>query len=139
MEGEARLIADWPGADCNPDFCAITLQRGGRAWQLLIGRGKDMVEERALAAACERADVVIAPRYLPRSCRPRWLKADRRMLDRTGGIALDLQSARVRTVAEDEGRHGWWQPATRAYAPQRNSPAREEAPQPSGAAPLSPQ
>jgi competence protein ComEC len=139
MEGEARLIADWPGADCNPDFCAISLQRGGRAWQLLIGRGKDMVEERALAAACERADVVIAPRYLPRSCKPRWLKADRRMLDRTGGIALDLQSARVRTVAEDEGRHGWWQPATRAYAPQRNSPAREEAPQPAGAAPLSPQ
>lgn len=135
MEGEVRLIADWPGAQCNPDFCAITLARGGRDWQLLIGRGKEMVEERALAAACERVDVVIAARYLPRSCKPRWIKADRRMLDRTGGLSLDLERGRFRTVAEDEGRHGWWQPAARSYAPQRRGPGRDETPQPFGAAP----
>ncbi|MBS0473580.1 MAG: ComEC/Rec2 family competence protein [Proteobacteria bacterium] len=134
MEGETRQIADWPGARCNPDFCAVTLRRGGRPWELLIGRGKDRVAERALAAACERADVVIAPRYLPRSCRPRWLKADRRMLDRSGGLTIDLEAGRYSTVAEDEGRHGWWQPATRAYAPRTsryngNGPLRSPGPE----------
>ncbi len=29
MVGELRLLDDWPRARCNPDFCAITLQRGG--------------------------------------------------------------------------------------------------------------
>ena len=110
MTGEMRLLDDWPGARCNPDFCAVALRRGGRDWQLLIGRGNDYVAERELAAACERADLVIAPRWLPRSCRPRWLKADRNMLDRTGGLTIDLEQGRVRTVAQDQGQHGWWHP-----------------------------
>lgn len=139
MEGEPKLIAEWDKARCNPDFCAVTLERGGRNWDLLIARGNDRIEERALAAACERADVVIAARYLPRSCRPRWLKADRRLLDRSGGLALDLERGEVRAVADDQGRHGWWQPERRAAAPPWLRPKREEAPQPSAAAPPSAQ
>ena len=73
-----------------------------------MSRIRDIVEERALAAACERSDIVIADRYLPRSCRPRWLKADRRLLDRTGGLAIDLSNAHYTTVAEGQGEHGWW-------------------------------
>jgi competence protein ComEC len=108
MQGELRVLDEWPGAHCNAEFCAIRLHRGGRDWQLLIGRGRDYVPERALASACARADIVIADRWLPASCRPRWLKADRRLLTRSGGLAIDLSSGKVRTVAESQGEHGWW-------------------------------
>lgn len=128
MNGEVHPIADWPGAVCNPDFCAITLRRGDRQWHLLIGRGTDYVPERSLAAACERADIVIAPRYLPGSCRPLWLKADRRLLDRTGGLTLDLASHEIRTVAQDQGDHGWWQPAEESRSRQSPASPRTEAP-----------
>lgn len=113
MAGETRALADWPGARCNADFCALALERGGRTWQFLIARGRDRVELRALAAACERADVVIADRRLPGSCQPRWIKADRAMLDRTGGLAFDLSGPDLRTVAQDQGEHGWWRPTVR--------------------------
>lgn len=108
MNGTTRLIADWPGARCNSDFCAITVRRGGRSWNLLIARGKELIRERELAAACERADIVIADRRLPGSCHPRWLKADKALLSRTGGLAIDLTRGRVASVAQQEGRHGWW-------------------------------
>jgi competence protein ComEC len=110
MAGETRQLADWPGARCNADFCAVRLRRGGRDWQLLISRGTELVPVRALAAACERADVVIADRRLPSACRPRWLKADRALLGQTGGLTLDLERGRIHTVAQDQGEHGWWRP-----------------------------
>ena len=108
MDGELRPLDEWPGARCNPDFCALQIERGGRVWQLLIGRGHDYVAECALAAACERADLVIADRWLPASCRPRWLKADRRLLERSGGLSIDLARGRITTVASSQGEHGWW-------------------------------
>ena len=111
VRGEVRALADWPGARCSRDFCALEIARGGRRWRLLIARGKDRIEERALAAACDRADVVIADRWLPRSCRPAVLKADRALLSRSGGLALDLERSRIRTVAQGQGEHGWWRPA----------------------------
>ena len=49
-----------------------------------MARGKTMVPERSLASACERANVVVSERYLPWSCHPRWLKADRGMLEQSG-------------------------------------------------------
>lgn len=111
MRGEVRALADWPGARCSREFCALELRRAGRDWRLLIARGQDRVEERNLAAACERADVVVADRWLPRSCRPAVLKADRALLSRTGGLALDLENGRLRSVAQGQGEHGWWRPA----------------------------
>lgn len=119
MEGEAMALADWPGAQCSRDYCTIVLERGGRAWHLLLARGMDYVPERALAAACERSDIVIAARWLPRSCRPRWLKADRTMLERTGGLAIDLEGRSVVTVADGEGLHGWWRPPERLSSRER--------------------
>ena len=117
MNGETRLLDTWPGARCNRDFCAVELERGGRKWQLLFGRGTDYVAERALAAACERADIVIAPRYLPWSCKPRWIKADRRMLDQSGGLTIDLTKGELRSVAGDQGQHGWWKPPASRPSP----------------------
>lgn len=108
MSGEVVALADWPGARCSPEFCVVVLQRGGRTWQLLIGRNKERVEERPLAAACDRSDIVIADRWLPRSCQPKWLKADRNLLDKIGGLTVDLEHGRIATVAEGQGQHGWW-------------------------------
>jgi len=122
MDGETRLLDQWPGARCNPDFCALGLRRGGRQWQILMARGMGLVPERELAAACEHADLVISPRYLPRSCRPRWLKADRTLLDRTGGLTIDLAGRQIDTVAAGEGQHGWWQPTTRPPFRKREAP-----------------
>ncbi|MFA7602739.1 MAG: hypothetical protein WCY29_07000, partial [Novosphingobium sp.] len=56
-------------------------------------------------------------------CRPALLKADRRLLSRTGGLAIDLEKRRVRTVAETQGEHGWWRGAADddAHALRRSS------------------
>ncbi|RDC60025.1 hypothetical protein HME9302_01224 [Alteripontixanthobacter maritimus] len=113
VAGQPVAIADWPGASCSPDFCVVALERGGQTWQILLARSRDLVEERALAAACERSDIVVADRYLPQSCAPRWLKADRRLLEQTGGLAVDLDGARFDAVADTQGSHGWWKPDDR--------------------------
>ena len=109
MSGVPIPLAEWPEADCSRDFCVITLQRGGRPWHVLMARSRDMVDSRALAAACDRSDIVIADRYLPSSCRPKWLKADRNLLNKTGGLMIYLEDQRFDTVAERQGEHGWWQ------------------------------
>ncbi len=117
MEGETQLLEDWPGARCNRDFCAVELVRGGRTWRLLIARSKDLVDIRPLVAACRQVDIVIADRRLPYACKPSTLKADRAMLGQTGGLTLDLVGGTVRTVAQDQGAHGWWRTAKRRIYP----------------------
>ena len=106
-------LVEWEGARCSPEFCTIALERGGRQWSLLLARNREMIEERALAAACERADIVVADRFLPRSCSPRWLKADRRFLQQSGGLALDLENERITQVSASQGEHGWWRAGER--------------------------
>ncbi len=115
VTGEPVPLEQWPGARCSEDFCVIALTRGGREWQVLMGRSRQRIEERALAAACERADVVVSDRWLPFSCRPRWLKADARMLAESGGLAIVLDGQQVTRVADSQGEHGWW----RGLAPRR--------------------
>ena len=100
-------LYEWPGARCNRDFCALTLDVGGTATHVLMSRGQDYVEERALAAACTASHIVISDRWLPRSCRPMWLKADRRYLEESGGLALYLKDRHIRAVADGRGAHGW--------------------------------
>jgi competence protein ComEC len=111
VKAEPVPLAEWPGARCSSAFCVLSLSRGGRDWVILLARSRDRVEERALASACSGADIVIADRFLPRSCRPRWLKADRRMLERSGGLAVDLDRKSITSVAVREGQHGWWKKA----------------------------
>jgi competence protein ComEC len=111
VSAEPVPLAQWRGARCSSAFCTVTLTRGGRDWVLLLGRGRSQVEERALAAACAEADIVIAERFLPRSCRPRWLKADRRYLERSGGLSINLARQAITSVADSQGTHGWWKGA----------------------------
>ncbi len=106
-------LASYPGAHCNHDFCLVTLSREGRDWELLISRGRDPVPMRALAAACDRADIVISERFLPQSCQPRWLKLDRAALGQSGGVAINLTAKQMRSVADGQVGHGWWRPEER--------------------------
>lgn len=108
LEGELRTLDNWPAATCSSDFCTIALVRDGRRFILLMARSREYIDDMDIAAACERADIVIADRRLPHSCRPRMLKADRSFLARTGGIAINLASGQVRTVAETQGQQGWY-------------------------------
>ena len=108
MAGEPIAFEDWPGASCSPDFCVLSLERQGRIWHLLMSRSRERIEERALAAACRQVDIVVADRWLPRSCSPRWLKADARSLRESGGLAIFLAEQRIDTVADHQGEHGWW-------------------------------
>lgn len=109
-------LAEWPGARCSSAFCTVRLERGGRSWDILIARTRDRIQERALATACRQSDIVIADRFLPRSCAPRWLRADRRLFETSGGLAIDLDRRAIATVAEREGAHGWWKGASGGLA-----------------------
>jgi competence protein ComEC len=107
-EAEFLEVEELASAACSEDLCAVNLVRGGRIWRLLATRSNRYVDIPAFARACAEADIVVADRRLPRSCRPRWLRADRDFLARTGGLALRLgTSAEVETVASSVGRHPW--------------------------------
>ena len=108
VSSEPIPMADWPGAQCSAEFCLLQIERGGRDWTLLMARNRSLIEERALAAACEQSDIVVADRFLPASCKPRWLKADRGYLSKNGGAALFLSRERITNVAATQGEHGWW-------------------------------
>ena len=95
IDGAPIVLDRWPGARCSRDFCTVWITRDGRSWSVLLGRSRSRIEERALAAACSQVDIVVADRYLPGSCRPRWLKADRDYLADKGGLAIYLAPERI--------------------------------------------
>ena len=132
LTGEPIALKSWPGAQCSRDFCTMSIQRDGRGWTLLMALSRERIEERALAAACEQSDIVIADRWLPASCRPRWLKADRAMLAQSGGLAIYLADERIDSVAQSQGEHGWWR------TPPQPSQAKEPPLPPAGPATLTP-
>jgi competence protein ComEC len=103
LEGEMSALETLRIAECSADFCVA--ERGG--WRLLASRSDRLVPAPALREACAEADIVVSDRRLPPACRPRWLKADREMLERTGGLAITLGAApRVSAVAGGD-RHPW--------------------------------
>jgi competence protein ComEC len=98
----------FPAAACSVDLCTAHLDRGGRRWRLLATRTRHFVTWDAMIRACAEADIVVSDRLLPRACQPRWLRADRAFLRRTGGLAISLGSnPRVVTAAGEAGRHPW--------------------------------
>jgi competence protein ComEC len=97
-----------PEAACSRDLCAADIVRGGRSWRLLVTRTPDLVAWPDMVRACAEADIIVADRRLPRGCTPRWLRADRTFLRRTGGLSIMLgERPHVATVAERVGRHPW--------------------------------
>ncbi|WP_197277395.1 ComEC/Rec2 family competence protein [Sphingomonas profundi] len=106
---EAADLDVLPGARCGPDLCAVDLMRGGRRWRVLATRSPYLVDVAAMNRACAAADIVVSDRRLPRTCRPRWFKADRPLLARTGGLSIALAAGRIATVAWPGDRHPWRQ------------------------------
>jgi len=110
-----------PGAICSRDVCMASLRRGGRDWHLVATRTPYRLDLKQFQEVCAWADIAISDRWLPRSCTPRWLKLDREELGQTGGVAIGLGNASVRTVNGDD-QHPWV--VRRASLPRRAVPAR---------------
>ncbi len=110
VDGEPLLLADQPDARCSRDLCVTDIAAGGRMWRILATRSAYMVPIAEFLAACRSADVVVSERGLPRRCMPRWLKLDRRVLRRTGGVALTLRTGTVVTILNAGDRHPWRDP-----------------------------
>lgn len=105
---ELGRLDDLRGAACSADLCRAEIVRNGRRLVLLATRTDYFVEIGAFTRACAEADIVISDRRLPRTCRPRWLKADRPFLERSGGLAIRLgPPVRVESVSDRVGRHPW--------------------------------
>ncbi|WP_240653025.1 ComEC/Rec2 family competence protein [Sphingomonas crocodyli] len=107
VEGEAPALEIMPFARCSADLCAADVTGGDRTIRLLATRSRDFVDIRAMTRACAAADIVVGDRRLPRTCHPRWLKADASFLRSTGGLAIRVGSGEVESVAEQVGRHPW--------------------------------
>jgi competence protein ComEC len=128
-EADAAPVATMAGARCSPDFCRLTLVRGGRQWRILASRSTYRVDWQTLVAACRWADIVVSDRRLPRACTPRWLNADGALLRRSGGLAIRLDAPKgraltIHSVAEERLGKPWADPPTIApprqpWAPQR--------------------
>ncbi|MDT0575489.1 ComEC/Rec2 family competence protein [Croceicoccus sp. F390] len=102
-EQDVQAITQWPGADCNRDFCLLT----HRHRVLLISRRRSDVDYATLLAACAASDVVVAERKLPEHCRPRMAKIDQPLLTRRGGVTMNLQTGVIRSARPARDRHGW--------------------------------
>jgi competence protein ComEC len=105
---EPGMLSAAPFGTCSRDACMASIRREGGEWRLLATRSSTNLEWPALVRACADADIVVSDRWLPRACTPRWLKLDRKALERTGGVSITLgDRPEVRTVAGRLGQHPW--------------------------------
>jgi competence protein ComEC len=108
QDTELLEVQNLPSAACSADLCAVDIARGGRSWRLLATRSSHLAPWREMIHACSQADIIVADRRLPKECKPRWLKADRELLRRTGGLAIRLGvRPQVSSVSESVGSHPW--------------------------------
>src|SRR3546814_1039996 len=87
FEGGLVNREDLPNARCSADLCAINIVADNRNWRVLATRSGYMLPWRVLTAQCRQMDIVISDSRLPRSCTPRWLKRERRFLERNGSVS----------------------------------------------------
>jgi competence protein ComEC len=92
-------------ARCSSDLCFADV--GARRLRVLATRSPYLVDIKAMNSACAAADIAISDRRLPRSCQPRWIKLDRPLLNRTGGVAIVSGTREVRTVRRPDDDHPW--------------------------------
>ena len=107
LNGEPALLAEQRQATCSRDLCVTEVRADGRRWRVLATRSAYLVPVGELITACRTVDIVISERRLPRGCSPRWLRLDKAMLSKTGGVAISLASGRVTTVLDPADRHPW--------------------------------
>ncbi len=103
VKGAPMTLDGLPGARCSADLCGVDVS--GR--RVVMTRSAYLVPAGELIAACKRADVVVSERRLPVGCRPRWLRLDRDVLVRSGGVAVGLRGGWTVTVRRDGDEHPW--------------------------------
>ncbi|MGL6043726.1 MAG: ComEC/Rec2 family competence protein, partial [Sandaracinobacteroides sp.] len=91
-------IADLPGASCTPQGCTVRLSGGHSLLALSDEPGP---------IDCGSADIVTAPRVLPRACTPRWLKLDLAALRLSGAVSIQSTEGRIDSIAGRSGDQPW--------------------------------
>jgi competence protein ComEC len=107
IDPNASAPQGWANSDCSSDSCRFLIWRGGRQWRVFATRSSYYLPFDAIVEECALADIVVSDRTLPADCQPRWLRADRDLLRETGGLAINLTQASVRTVREAGDDHPW--------------------------------
>ncbi|MBO9576102.1 MAG: ComEC/Rec2 family competence protein [Sphingobium sp.] len=109
FEGEFADLATLPGALCSPDVCTVDVAsgEGERPIRLLATRSGYRLPWEDFVAACKQADIVIADRFLPLGCTPRWLKLDSKMLVPMGGALVLVERRQVIAGKDPRDRHPW--------------------------------
>jgi len=108
VEDELADLDMLPGAACTADACLATIARDGRNWRIFATRSAYLAPIEAMNRACAGADVAISDRRLPRSCRPGWMKLDKPVLARTGGVSIRFGEApKVLVTKSPEDEHPW--------------------------------
>jgi competence protein ComEC len=108
FDGDPDPLDGQATSACTHDACVALLRKPPAEWRLLATRSATRIDWTTITRACAEADIVVSDRWLPRGCNPRWLKLDRAMLTRTGGIAVYLGNRpRVDSVADRVGAHPW--------------------------------
>lgn len=95
------------GARCGRDLCLVTLEKGGRIWRIGATRSVYRLPWESFVATCRSVDIIVSDRRLPRGCTPSWLKADRVLLEKTGGLAISLANPQVQSVFGSRDDHPW--------------------------------
>ena len=107
-DDEPGVLSAAPFGTCSRNTCTASIKRESGEWRLLATRSSTNLDWAALVRACSEADIVVSDRWLPSACAPRWLKLDRKGLERTGGISIYLSDRpQVRTVRGRLGKHPW--------------------------------
>ncbi len=97
-----------PDAECGRDMCIVRMARGGRVWRIAATRSDYRLPWAEFTATCRNVDIIVSNRRLPTGCTPRWLKADRELLARTGGLAITLGASPAIETANRPGDHHPW-------------------------------
>jgi competence protein ComEC len=107
FDGDLSDLATTPEANCSMDICSVRLSSATRSWRVVATRSRHSLAWESFVKICAEADIVVSDRVLPKGCRPRWFKADKRLLSQTGGLALVLNPTRIEAVKTKGDQHPW--------------------------------
>lgn len=112
---QVRSLRDGTGSlavpRCDDSWCTANISRPGRFALLRITLVPRYLDREVLEPLCSAADIIVAPRRLPRWCRPQALLLDRPVLKRLG--AVEIRSGfgdgtyRLVSANSRRGEHPW--------------------------------
>jgi competence protein ComEC len=117
------LLQNTRAAHCTADMCVTTVNRDGRTWRIAATRSRYLLDWSELTRLCGQVDIMISERRLPPKCTPRWIKADRAFLERSGGLIATF--GKTPSLGDSKGGrddHPWSQ-EPRKWEPRIKSPA----------------